>query len=233
MLRLIRIAAVLAAARPTHGNQDSPSPLSTSTSSRLAGLMRMGGKYTLQRPKEPSYKTPTVQPQRNPPTPTVRPIVPVQKTGPREKLVTRKSQGASPLPPSISPPGRPARAAGRKRDRRGGRVEALARSFITPVTKEEDEGNMDSAGASRPALGEAQESVTDSVFVADKNFRLCPSTDGRPYLLGFEKFLTGVTGRGGKELWHPCARPAITCVRTNHAAAWTKTVSDFVQGGGV
>ena len=34
---------------------------------------------------------------------------------------------------------------------------------------------------------------------SDKNFRLCPSTDGRPYLLGFEKFLTGVTGRGGKE----------------------------------
>ena len=34
---------------------------------------------------------------------------------------------------------------------------------------------------------------------SDKNFRLCPSTDGRPYLLGFENFLTGVTGRGGKE----------------------------------
>ena len=34
---------------------------------------------------------------------------------------------------------------------------------------------------------------------SDKNFRLCPSTDGRPYLLGFEKILTGVTGRGGKE----------------------------------
>ena len=34
---------------------------------------------------------------------------------------------------------------------------------------------------------------------SDKNFRLCPSTDGRPYLLGFENFLTGVKGRGGKE----------------------------------
>ena len=34
---------------------------------------------------------------------------------------------------------------------------------------------------------------------SDKNFRLCPSTDGRPYFLGFENFLTGVTGRGGKE----------------------------------
>ena len=34
---------------------------------------------------------------------------------------------------------------------------------------------------------------------SDKNFRLCPSTDGRPYLLGFEKFLSGVTGRGWKE----------------------------------
>ena len=34
---------------------------------------------------------------------------------------------------------------------------------------------------------------------SDKNFRLCPSTDGRPYLLGFEKILTGMTGRGGKE----------------------------------
>ena len=34
---------------------------------------------------------------------------------------------------------------------------------------------------------------------SDKNFRLCPSTDGRPYLLGFEKFLTCMTGRGGKE----------------------------------
>ena len=34
---------------------------------------------------------------------------------------------------------------------------------------------------------------------SDKNFRLCPSTDGRPYVLGFENFLTGVKGRGEKE----------------------------------
>ena len=32
---------------------------------------------------------------------------------------------------------------------------------------------------------------------SDKNFRLCPSTDGRPYLLGFEKFLVQAMPKSG------------------------------------
>ena len=51
---------------------------------------------------------------------------------------------------------------------------------------------LGACGFEYPAYGTARGS-------SDKNFRLCPSTDGRPYLLGFEKFLSGVTGRGWKE----------------------------------
>ena len=46
----------------------------------------------------------------------------------------------------------------------------------------------------RPLGGSVKVRMGPARGSSDKNFRLCPSTDGRPYLLGFEKFLTGVTG---------------------------------------